>query len=175
MRAAAALLALALVAGCATWQAPDPGQIPAGPIEPFSEMDEPVGPLVELGSGRTQGIGWRYAVYRSATGICLIGESPATGWSGCTEEPGDLALPMTGAASSEHATFVDGLASDEVEAVVVELADGRRIPATLWSLAAIDADGQAFLAVVRAPAEARRVVALDAAGNEIGTADAAGG
>jgi hypothetical protein len=59
------------LAGCALDREviPDPATVPGGSIEALG--DDATGPVIEVGSGSTSGIGWRYAIE--------VRDAPATG------------------------------------------------------------------------------------------------
>ncbi len=141
--------------------------------------DDAVGPVTEVGSGRTLGIGWRYAIYDTADGICtqlelaslssgtcgslpLISEGSVFGGVGANGGPG---------AASESPSPVDGIVSSQVAAVWIETASGGRIAATLMPLAGAGHDATAFVGFVPAGETATGVVATDAAGELVETFD----
>jgi hypothetical protein len=136
-------------------------------------MPEPIGPIVEVGDGDANGVGWRYSVYESRDGTCtrlefddgIRGESCGPGLGLLA---GDRSMGVSGVGTGTgQATHVDGFASDEVAAVWLET-DAGRVRATLMPLAAAGLEGQAFLAVVPPGQRVGDAVALDAVGEELG-------
>ncbi len=176
-RALGAALAFALVgllAACALARVeePDAGAIPDGPLVAMGA--DASGPVVELGRGRTQGIGWRYAVYEIADGWCTQLETASLSSSGC----GDLFFPRDegspfGTVSHGDSTVgpaaVDGVVTGDVSAVVVETTTGNRLPTTLMPLDAAGLEGHAFVGFVPARVSPRAVIALGPDGEVLGT------
>ncbi len=180
-RARLALVVLGLaLAGCGIVRVegqPDPAEIPSGPLEAMS--DDAVGPVTEVGSGRTLGIGWRYAIYETADGICtqlemanfasgscgslpLLSEESVFGGVGTGGDPGG---------TSDSPTPIDGIVSSQVAAVWIETASGARIAATLMPLAGAGHNAAAFVGFVPAGETATGVVATDADGELLETFD----
>jgi hypothetical protein len=132
---AALLGALAAGCGIATMDQRDPAEIPAGPLVAGSDA---TGPIVELGRGRTLGIGWRYAIYPSADGWCTQLEMTSVSSSGCGDllPPEGIAFGSVGSgALSEGPTPVEGIVSAEVAEVWLVTSSGQRIETTLMPLA----------------------------------------
>jgi hypothetical protein len=145
-------IALAVtVAGCGftevvTPEPPDPAAIPSGPIEAHGE--EPTGPIVEVGSGQLQGIGWRYVVYPAEEGWCTQLETPSVVTSACGDPvpAGDQAFGSVGHGDGEgDTTAVDGIVSADTATVWLIGEGGRRSPATLMSLEEAGLEAQAFV------------------------------
>lgn len=152
MRRGVAALALALAAltgcGVAQVETPDPAAVPDGPLEAHGA--EATGPVVELGSGVSAGLGWRYAIYPSDDGWCTQLEMVDRTVSVC----GDL-LPTgedaVGSVSQGDplaggVTAIEGIVTAETATVWLLVQDGRRMPATLMPLEGAGLDGGAFLA-----------------------------
>ncbi len=165
-----AIAASALVlAGC--WaaqvqQPPDRGQIPDGPAVAPPGMPEPVGPVTEIGRGRSLGIGWRYLIYESVDGTCTTLETGNGASSACGGDV-ETAVPLmvNGISSStQDPHIVDGLVSDDVAEVWLEGPGGNRLQAVLMPLARAGLEGQVFVAFVPRDVSYDSVVALDATG-----------
>ena len=142
-------LALALAAcGVTSVETADPAAVPTGPLE--AAAGDPSGPIVELGSGQSAGLGWRYAIYPSGDGWCTQLEMAEVTSGGC----GDL-LPAEGEAFGSvgrgeplagGVTPVDGIVSAEIHTVwIVDENTAMRIPATLMPLEDAGQEGQAFV------------------------------
>jgi hypothetical protein len=148
----------------------DTAQIPGGPPEVVPGNPEPIGPISEVGRGRTLGFGWRYLVYETAEGLCTQLETATGSGSACGSSPPTLADEFGGVSIGESTggpVTVDGMAGAGVAEVWVRLAGGERIPATLMPLALADLPGQAFIAFAPQGASVDSVVGLDADGKEI--------
>jgi hypothetical protein len=169
--AAAVLLGLA---GCDLVGIGQPGGRMEPAIEGPAEL-QPIGPVVELGHGEAFGIAWRYSVHESRMGWCTtLDLEGGSGGSGCGGELGVQAnggpIALSGMSSGTGSpTVLEGFAADEVRAVVVETRDGGRFPATLMSLAPVNVGGQVFIVLVPGDRTPQRLVALDAAGGELGS------
>jgi hypothetical protein len=177
----ALLGAVIALAGCgivAVEGQPDAAQIPGGPLTAVG--GDAVGPITAVGSGRTLGIGWRYAVYDTADGVCTQLEMSTVTSGGCG--PGPLLSDGSifgGAgsggsdpdAASAFPTPVHGIVGSRVAEVWIVTASGERFPTTLMSLASAGHDAQAFVGFVPAGQTAASVVATDAAGDELETFD----
>jgi len=168
-----AFLALAL-AGCSLVREvePDPAAIPAGPLEALG--GEPTGPLIELGSGRTFGIGWRYSIYESDEGWCTQLETVSVSSSSCgTLIPLDSVFGGIGfSGPSDGPAPVEGIVSPEIAEVWIETSTGARFETTLMSLAEAGLDDKAFVGFGPANDPIISVTALDADGNLLGTFEA---
>jgi len=176
------VLALAL-AGCGVMRVegqPDPAEIPSGPLAALS--DDAVGPVTEVGSGRTLGIGWRYAIYDTADGVCTQLELASVSSGSCGSLPLILEESVFGGVGSggaggdpgaplESPTPIDGIVSSRVAAVWIETASAGRIAATLMPLAGAGHDATAFVGFVPAGETATGVVATDADGELLETFD----
>lgn len=147
---------------------PVPGDDPAMDIAP-------IGPTIELGSGEALGIRWRYLIWESRMGTCTSLELAAGGGgTSCGGEVGRIppgaAATLSGIGSGTGMpTTIEGFATGEVAAIVIETRQGDRVPATLMSLAPAGADGQAFVALVPSDRSPVRMVALGGRGDEIGS------
>ncbi|HET9416044.1 MAG TPA: hypothetical protein VFP30_00750 [Candidatus Limnocylindria bacterium] len=140
-----ALLGLVLI-GCTVTPAPsvDPAAVPSSSL--VARGEEPAtGPIVELGSGTTQGIGWRYSIYESVSGWCRQLETASATHVGCGDP-----LPADGAAfggiGSSDGGPVEGLVSEDV--ATVWLVDGRsnfRVPAEMLPLEDAGLPGSGFI------------------------------
>ena len=145
-------LALVTLTGCTAVrvETPDPAAIPDGPLEAMG--GEATGQVVELGSGVSEGLGWRYAIYPSGDEWCTQLEMIEFTAAGC----GDL-LPADdaafgsvgrGEARANGVTPIDGIVTAEIVTVSLIAEDGRRMPATLMPLEPAGLEGQAFVAFV---------------------------
>ena len=147
---AAVLLAAAVLAGCQAVQVEEPNRsaIPSGSIVP--QGADATGPIVELGSGRVSGVGWRYAIYPSGEEWCTQFETIEMAATGC----GDL-LPAEGSAFGSVGRLgadtgtpgpVEGVVSDDVATVwLVDEETGGRVPAILMPLDDAGLEGSAFI------------------------------
>jgi hypothetical protein len=147
--AIAAMLLLALT-GCnvTTVETADPAAVPDGPLE--AEGGDATGPVVELGSGVSEGFGWRYAVYPSGSEWCTQLEMVAVTVSGCGDilPQDDRAFGSVGVADelAGGATPVEGIVTAETHTVwIVDENTGMRIPARLMPLEDAGLEGQAFV------------------------------
>ena len=137
------------------------------PIEPVGNMPQPIGPKIEIGRGESLGIAWRYVVYQSDVGPCTEVQLGSGGSNsscgGAPPNPGQagssIALMGIGTGTASPTT-IEGFATDEVEEVWIELADGDRVPATLMALAPAGMDGQVWLAYVPEGRLLQQVVAI---------------
>ena len=149
VRAIVALVLAALVlAACdvATVETPpDPAAIPSGTIEPAG--DDATGPVVELGSGTTGEIGWRYSIYPSGDAWCVQLET-ATAHSALCGDP----LPEEGKAfglvAESEGQVVDGTVSAETHTVWLVEERGGRVPALTMPLEGAGLEGKAFVGFV---------------------------
>jgi hypothetical protein len=142
----AGILLATMIVGCQIVQVetPDPAAIPSGSLLP--QGADPSGPLVEVGSGVTSGIGWRFVVYPSEDGWCTQLETGTATRTGC----GDLA-PEEGRAfgSVGHdGPMVEGVVTEETATVWVIADGGGRLPATLMPLEEAGLEGQAFVGIL---------------------------
>ena len=163
----AGILFVTMMAGCQIVQVetPDPAAIPSGSLE--ARGAEPTGPIVELGSGVTSGVGWRYVVYPSDDGWCTQLETGSATTTGC----GDLA-PEEGRAfgSVGHSgPMVEGTVTDETATVWVIAEGGGRLPATLVPLEEAGLEGQAFVGILPADEVATHVMAVKFNGDVLET------
>jgi hypothetical protein len=172
IRPLVAALGLLLMTGC--WAtsigSPDIGAIPTGP--PPEGGPQAQGPITVVGTGRSEGIGWRYSTYEAADGMCVQLEITNLASTSC----GDL-LPIEGSAfgsvgANDLATTarnVEGIVSSEVAQLYLELTDGQRLPIQLLSLEAAGYDDQAFVYFLPDAARPSQLVAEDAGGEPLGT------
>ena len=182
-RPALALAVLALgLAGCGSIASvegqPDVGQIPSGPLQ--ATGGDADGPVTEVGSGRTLGIGWRYSIYASADGICTQLELANMASAGCGSGPlipEDSVFGSIGSSgggpggpgtAAETPTPVEGIVTSRAAAVWIVTDSGARLPTTLMSLEVADHDAKAFVGFLPADQIAARVVATDADGEVLG-------
>ncbi|HEY6608658.1 MAG TPA: hypothetical protein VI277_05625 [Candidatus Limnocylindria bacterium] len=154
MRPGAALmaLALALLTGCslAPVSTPDPAAVPSGSLE--AEGATATGPIVELGSGTSLGVGWRYAIFPSDDEWCTQLETSEVVVSGCGQllPEGDRAFGSV-ARGGPHAagvTSIDGITVPETATVWLIAEGGARSPAQLMPLEGAGLEGQAFVGLV---------------------------
>jgi hypothetical protein len=156
---------------------PDAGQIPSGPLQAMGGDAD--GPVTEVGSGRTLGVGWRYAIYDSADGTCTQLELANMTSAGCATGrliPQDSVFGSVGSGgggggpgvASETPTPVDGIVTSRAGAVWIVTNSGARLPATLMSLEAGGHDATAFVGFVPAGETAVRVIATDSDGEVLG-------
>ena len=153
LRTGLLILVLAGAGGCglttiATAEAPDPEAIPSGPPSPAG--DEATGPVVEVGSGRVSGIGWRYVVYESAGGVCTQFETielTSTGCGSLLPEEG-RAFGAVGSLESQPGGIrpIEGIVTSEIFTVwLVDESSTGRVPAILMPLEPAGLDAQAFV------------------------------
>jgi hypothetical protein len=142
----------AAVTGCsvASVETPDLAAIPSGSLQALG--DDATGPVVELGSGQAEGLGWRYSIYPSGDGWCTQLEMGATGSTGCGSllPTGDAAFGSVGSGTITpgDVQVVDGIATAETFTVwLIENESQRRFPATLLPLEPAGLDGIAFLGI----------------------------
>jgi hypothetical protein len=131
----------------ASVQTPDIAAIPSASLD--ARDSGATGPIVELGSGVTEGVGWRYSIYPVEDGWCTQIETATVTAGGC----GDI-LPAEGEVFGSYGTgtqldggmtAVEGTVSGDVATVWVILEDGRRAPAELMPLDEAGLEGQAFV------------------------------
>ena len=152
---------------------PDPGAVPSG--EPTAHGPEATGPITVVGSGVTEGLGWRDVVYESADGLCEQLELAEVVTTGC----GDL-LPADGDAVGSVSvqdplgngvTPVHGFVTDEIFTVwVIDAAVGR-LPATLMPLDDAGLEGQAFIGFLPPDATPTHIQALARSGEILQTVE----
>ena len=169
-----AVLPFAL-AGCALVREVDrdPAAIPAGPLEALG--GEASGPIIELGSGRTFGVGWRYSIYESEGGWCTQLETTTVTSSSC----GPLA-PMDsvfggvgfGGTSDGGPAPLEGIVSRGVAEVWIETSTGEQIETRLMSLAEAELDAKAFVGFAPEHVTVSSVLAVDADGQVLEVWDA---
>ena len=155
----AGLVLVTMLVGCQVVPAetPDPAAIPSGSVE--ARGPAAIGPVVELGSGSSGGIGWRYAAYESDDGWCTQLETQSVTEAGC----GQL-LPADDAAFgsvSHSGQIVHGTVSAETATVWLLDDGGVRVAfATLMPLEPAGLEGLAFVGIAEAGAELTHVMAV---------------
>jgi hypothetical protein len=143
------------------------------PAQPPEGMPPAIGPTVEIGRGESLGIGWRYLVYESEMGTCTVVEQgPDMRGGGCGgalgPAPGSSAIGLSSVGSSTGSpTTIEGFATDEVNEVWIEVADGEPVRAELMSLAPAEREGAIFLAFVPEGLRLVQVVGLGDAGQVV--------
>ena len=157
MRAALVVAALAL-ASCQIVQVetPDLAAVPSGSLEAAGAAA--IGPITELGSGSTVGIGWRLATFESNDGWCLQLEMQAVTQAGCGQVP-----PEEGSAFgliSHSGPIVHGVASEETATVFLIIDSLGRVPATMMALDEAGLAGHAFVGIAPADANVTHVMAV---------------
>lgn len=157
VRAAFGVATLAL-AGCQVVQVstPDPAAIPSGSLEAGGPAA--IGPIVELGSGSTAGVGWRSAIYESDDGWCLLLETQA----GTETDCGEIAPEEDHAfgAISQSGPMVHGVVSEETATVFLIIDSFGRVPATLMALDDAGLEGHAFVGIAAPDANVTHVMAV---------------
>jgi hypothetical protein len=154
---------------------PDPAAIPDGPLEAVGA--EATGPIVEIGSGRTLGVGWRYAMYESADGVCTQLELGSYTTAGCGPLPLVADGSVFGRAGSggtgepDSPVPYDGIVSGDVAAVWLVTESGQRLGTTLMPLAEAGHDASAFIGFAPPGEVVTDAVAVDADGGVIETFD----
>ena len=172
VRRAALGLMLMAIAGCTAVrvETPDPAAIPDGPLE--AQGADATGPVVELGSGVSEGLGWRYSMYPTGDDWCTQLETGGVVVAGCGAimPEGDNAFgsvshgePASGVAP------IDGIVTEETATVWLLADDGRRMPATLMPLDPAGLEGQAFVAFVPADTTITHLLALAFSGEVLET------
>jgi hypothetical protein len=175
MRGAAAALVVALALGAcsiASVETPDPAAIPSGSLVPLAE--DATGPVVELGSGQAEGLGWRYSIYPSGDTWCTQMEMAASTASGCGDllPAGDAAFGSVAVETMDPGSVrvVEGLASEATFTVwLVENESQRRFPATLMPLDPAGLDGVAFVGIPPAEMNPTHVQAMARSGEILQT------
>lgn len=171
MRSRAGLLAAAIVllAGCQTTEVevtptPDPAAIPSG----SAVASGATGPVVELGSGVTAGLGWRYLAYPGGSGACTRLETSAATASAC-----DVVAPAEGEAFGvvgRSGRVIHGIATADAATVWLVINNTPAVPAVLMPLAEVGVEGaNAFVGVLPSGAEASHVMAVRLNGEVLGT------
>jgi hypothetical protein len=158
------LAAVLLLTGCsvASVETPDPAAVPSGSIG--AHAAPATGPIVEVGSDSTLGIGWRFSVYPSADGWCTQLETGIVTRAGCgeilPEEGSAFGSVGTGDPLDGGVTVTEGIASAETVTVWLIAEDGRRSPATMLSLEEAELDAQAFVGFAPADVVVTHVMAV---------------
>jgi hypothetical protein len=167
LRASLAATVLVL-AGCQIVQVstPDPAEIPSGSLEAGGPAA--IGPVIELGSGISAGVGWRYATFESDDGWCTQLEMQAVTETGCGQ-----ILPEEGAAFgtvSHSGPVVHGVVTAETATVWLIAEDGSRVAfATLMPLEDAGLEGQGFVGIAAAGTNLTHVMALKLNGEVLET------
>jgi hypothetical protein len=173
--AAAAIVVLA-ISGCTVTnvvEEPDPAAIPSG--EPAAQGAEATGPLTVVGSGRAVGLnlGWRYAVYESADGLCTQLEMAQTTSAACGSplpaEGEHIGGVSVGGVGDDGITVVDGIVSDEVVTVWIVDEQQGRVPATIMPLEEAGLEGQAFVGFMPSDGTATHIQAVAVSGEILQT------
>ena len=163
MRALAGLLVLAvgLLSGCEAvpLETTNPAAVPSGTLEARGATAD--GPVVELGTGSSAGIGWRYSIFESDDGWCTQLETQAvtSTHTACGEtSPGeDGAFGFV----TRNGTIVDGVVSADTATVWLVAEGGLRVTfATLMPLEDAGLEGQAFVGITEAGTELTHVMAV---------------
>lgn len=173
MRVRASLLAVAVVllAGCQAdpieeTPTPDPAAIPSG--SPQAIGATATGPIVELGSGVTSGLGWRYLAYPSDAGWCAQLETAAVTETDC----GGLA-PDAGSAFgsvSQNGRVIHGIATPDATTVWLVVDNTPTVPAFLMPLSEAGLEGGvAFVGIAPTGTEVTHVMAVKFNGEVLGT------
>ncbi len=150
-RSLAALIVAALaLSACGPLAAEsiDPAAIPSGSIT----ADDATGPVVELGSGVSAGVGWRYAMYPVGDDWCTLLEATNQSAGTC----GEIAPPdgaFFGSVSQDSlsglgVSTVDGVVAPDVVSVWVVMDEVDRVPATMMPLDEAGLSGSAFVGMV---------------------------
>lgn len=173
MGARAGLLALAvvLVAGCQAAEpretpAANPAAVPSGPPTPAGPTA--TGPIVELGSGVTSGLGWRYLLYPSDEEWCRQLETAAGTDSDCDI----IGLEEGGAFGTinESGRVIHGIVTADAATVWLVVNNTPTVPALLMPLADAGIDGVvAFLGIAPTGADVTHVMAVRSNGEVLGT------
>jgi len=160
VRALLAALGVAVLAlaGCQIVQVetPHPAAIPSGSLE--ADGPAAIGPVVELGSGSTAGIGWRFAIFESDDGWCMQLETQAVTQTGCGQIPPEEGDAF--GAVSQSGSIVHGVASEETATVFLIIDSLGRVPATLMALDDAGLEGHAFVGTAPADANVTHVMAV---------------
>ncbi len=165
-----------LLAGCGLM----PQVEPVRP-DPGGDADiQPIGPVVEIGQGHGPTNGpWRYEIYESRIGTCtrvVFEERGGEGPLGCggtlaLEPPGAAISLMSYGSSSDSGWSIEGIASDDVAEVWVELRNGARVAAApLMPLEQVDLSGKLFYVEAGIEREPVRLVAVGSDGAIVGEA-----
>jgi hypothetical protein len=147
------------LAGCqiVPVESPDPAAVPSGSLE--ADGPAAIGPVIELGSGASAGIGWRYAAYESDEGWCTQLEMQAVTETGCGQ-----ILPEGGAAFgsvSHSGAIVHGVVAADVATVWLLAEGGSRVAfAERMPLEPAGLEGQAFVGIATAGTELTHVMAV---------------
>jgi hypothetical protein len=168
------LAAAVALAGCTVTpvETLDPATIPSG--EPVAHgPDAASGEIVELGSGQTLGIGWRYLIYPSAEGECLQLETVEVITTECGDmlPNGDGGFGSVGRAGLEsNPNIITGITSAETATVWLIAGGGTRVaPAILMPLEPAGLEGQAFVGFAPRDVTLTHVMALAISGEVLET------
>ena len=173
MRSRAGLLAAiaVLLAACATpvveaTPTLDPAVMPSR--SPQVIGGTATGPVVELGSAVTAGIGWRLLAYPRDERLCTQLDTAAAVESAC----GVLAPDEGEAFGSVNRSgrLIHGIATADAATVWLVVNNTPAVPAVLMPLAEVGLDGAiAFVAVLPTGTEASHVMAVRMNGEVLGT------
>jgi hypothetical protein len=178
VRLAAFLVVASALAACGVVRVegqPDSAAIPGGPLQAVGA--EATGRIVEIGSGRTLGVGWRYAMYESADGICTQLELASYTTAGCGPLPLVAQESVFGRAGSggtgepDSPVPYDGIVSRDVVDVWLVTESGQQLATTLMSLAEAGHDASAFVGFAPPGEAVTGAVAVDGEGQVIETFD----
>lgn len=134
--------------------------------EPLENI--PTGPVVEVLRGRIHGGDVTVTAFRDPSGPCVGMTTSSQSGTGCGglqpgEDPrhGRFGWISGGAIGTGEPVELSGVVGSDVAAVEVELADGRRYPALLVSLAPAEIDARFFVLHLVPEAEPVAVLAVD--------------
>ena len=173
MRPRAGLLAAAalLLVACGTvpvvpTATPDPAVVPSR--SPQVMGGTPTGPVVELGSQVTAGLGWRFLAYPSDGGLCIQFETAAAVEAACGLVTPDDDEALGSVYRSGRAIY--GIATADAATVWLVVNNTPAVPAVLMPLTDVGLDGAvAFVAVLPTGTEASHVMAVRMNGEVLGT------
>jgi hypothetical protein len=174
MRAFLAVLGGLLLSGCwiASVDQPDPAAIPTGP--PTAMGPPAQGPVIVVGTGRSEGFGWRYSLYESTRGTCTqleLVDFASTGGGDLPPTDGGAFGSVGTSEAGTSARYVEGIVGSDVADLFVEMANGERQLVALMSLEPAGYEEQAFVAFMPQGATPDHLVAEDADGMPLGTFD----
>lgn len=165
--AAAALLLVACgTAPVVPTPTPDPAVVPSR--SPQVMGGTPTGPVVELGSEVTAGLGWRYLAYPSDGRLCIQFETAAAVESAC----GLISPDQDEALGSVHRSgrAIYGIATADAATVWLVVNNTPAVPAVLMPMSEVGLEGaMAFVAVLPTGTEASHVMAVRMNGEVLGT------
>lgn len=171
MRARVGLLAAVafLLASCGpsvVAPTPDPAVVPSRSPQVMGRA--PTGPVVELGSEVTAGLGWRYLAYPSDGRLCMQFETAAAVEVACGVTLPDEEDAFGSVDRSGRAIY--GIATADAATVWLVVNNTPAVPAVLMPLADVALEkAVAFVAVLPAGTEATHVMAVRMNGEVLGT------